>query len=56
MRKFGKMRSVQYEILNPPHHCGAEQEECKELSSSKFVQRTTDKSGVPCQGGEESLL
>lgn len=38
------MRSVQYEILNPQHHCGAGQEECKELASSKFVQRTTDKS------------
>lgn len=33
---------VQYEILNPHHHCSAGQEECKELASSKFVQRTTD--------------
>lgn len=35
---------VQYDILNPHHHCGAGQEECKELASSKFVQRTTDNS------------
>lgn len=34
---------VQYEILNP-HHCGAGQEECKELASSKSVQKTTDSS------------
>lgn len=35
---------VQYEILNPHHHCGAGQEEGKELASSKFVQRTRDNS------------
>lgn len=35
---------VQYEILNPLHHCGAGQEECKELASSEFVQRTTNNS------------
>lgn len=34
----------QDEILNPHHQCGAGQEECKELTGSKFVQRTPDSS------------